>query len=236
MLSVHHLRYAYGEHLVLKDITFTVCDHEILAVLGRNGVGKTTLIHLLTSLLEAQEGEICFDGQDYTHQMSIQIKQQIGVMHPITGVLEKMTCYRYLEFVAGLYGIKRERIFLLASQYDMENELNTSIKNCSLGTRKKVAFIASILHDPKILFLDEPFESIDPFIIAKMKEAILDYAKAGHAVIIATHLLDVVENLCTDCLILHDGLIAYEGKITQAEARQSELERIFVEVTGNDES
>ena len=237
MLTVYKLAFSYKEKEVLKDISFNAESGEILAVLGKNAAGKTTLINILTGLLEANSGKITICGEDTTNYLSESVKEKIGVMHPIIGVFEKMTCFQYLEFVAGLYSISREKILELSVQYQFESELTQKIKNCSTGTRKKVEFCAAILHEPTILFLDEPFESVDPVVVAEIKELIRNFAEKGRTVIITSHILDIIQNICTDCIIINNGIVAYAGKINQeitAETKGS-LEKIFLERVTDDE-
>lgn len=236
MLTVENLAFSYKEKRVLKDISFHLERGDVFAILGKNAVGKTTLINILTGLLEAQDGKILLCGEDTTRRMSENTKTKIGVMRPIAGLFEKMTCYQYLEFVAGLYSVSTEKIVSLSEQYQFASELSRKIKNCSAGTRKKIEFCAAILHNPSILFLDEPFESVDPIVVAEIKEYVKDFASAGKSVVITSHILDIIQNLCNRCIIINDGVVVYSGEITKGvsvDDDQLGLERIFLEVVNN---
>ena len=237
MLSVKNLAFSYKTKDVLKDISFEVRQGQVMAVLGRNAAGKTTLINILTGLLEAKEGEIYICGADSAKRLSRKTKSQIGVMRQINGVFEKMTCYEYLEFIAALYEVNREAISALAQKYEFTSELKRKIKECSAGTRKKIELSAAVIHSPALLFLDEPFESVDPVAAAEIKGYIRSFAESGGAVIITSHILDIIQNICTDCIIIHKGFIEYSGKVNRDIRAEDEegLEQIFLKVISEDD-
>lgn len=238
MIEIKDLAFSYKEKEVLKNISFAADAGDILAILGKNAVGKTTLINVLTGLLEAQAGNIFICGEDTTKKLTETIKSKIGVMRPIVGVFEKMTCLQYLEFVAGLYGISRAKILELSEKYQFSSELTRMIKKCSTGTRKKVEFCAATIHDPLVLFLDEPFESVDPVVVSEIKEYIRNFSKNGRTILITSHILDIVQNICTKYIIIDNGTVVHSGEIansTPSANDVTELERIFLEtVNGNE--
>lgn len=226
MLKVEDLKFSYPQKEVLEQVSFQVDAGDIFAILGKNAAGKTTLINILTGLLEAQDGKISISGEDVTHDFGQHIRMKIGVMRPITGVFLKMRVFQYFEFVAGLYGLNDNKIILdLANKYELTRELNSKIKNCSTGTIKKIELGAAILHSPDVLFLDEPFESIDPVVSAEIKSYLKYISSKGKSVIITSHILDIVQNLCNKCMILNKGLVVYNDKIDN----KTKLEKIFLE-------
>lgn len=237
MLSVKNLAFSYKTKDVLKDISFEVRQGQVMAVLGRNAAGKTTLINILTGLLEAKEGKIYICGEDSSQKLSRKARARTGVMRPINGVFEKMTCYEYLEFIAALYEVNREAISALAQKYEFTSELKRKIKECSAGTRKKIELSAAVIHSPALLFLDEPFESVDPVVVAEIKGYIQSFAESGGAVIITSHILDIIQNISTDCIIINKGFIEYSAKVNKdIKAGDEEgLERIFLKVISEDE-
>ncbi len=238
MIEIKNLAFSYKEKEVLKEISFSADAGDILAILGKNAVGKTTLINILTGLLEAQAGTISICGENTTQKLTESVKCKIGVMRPIIGVFEKMTCFQYLEFIAGLYGISRDKILKLAEKYQFSSELSRIVKKCSTGTRKKVEFCAAILHDPLVLFLDEPFESVDPVVVSEIKEYIRGFSKEGKTILITSHILDIIQNICTKYIIIDKGMVVYSGRIentTSFANDVTELEKIFIEtVNGNE--
>lgn len=158
----------------------------------------------------------------------------LGIMHPISGVYLKMTAYEYLAFVGALYGMSSEiinsRIETLAKDLMFANELHREIKKYSSGTKKKIEFCAAIIANPTILYLDEPFESVDPKISYEIKTHLKDYVRSGGTLIITSHILDTIQNLCTRYVILNNGQIVHSEKITE----NVDLEKKYMEVI-NDE-
>lgn len=237
MIKVNNLAFSYKEKQVLKNITFSAETGDILAILGKNAVGKTTLMSVLSGLLEAEAGTISICGEDTTKKITENIKKNIGVMRPITGVFEKMTCFQYLEFVAGLYSISRARILELSEKYQFSSELKNMIKKCSTGTKKKIEFCTAIIHEPLVLFLDEPFESIDPVVVAEMKEYIRAFSQNGKVVLITSHILDVVQNICNKYIIIDNGIVMHSGVIDNniSYDYSNSLEKIFLKTVKGDE-
>lgn len=218
-------------------MSMKVEDRDIYAVLGRNAVGKTTLLNVLTGVLRPGGGRFSIDGVDLEGGYPESMRMKIGAMRPIVGTFRKMRCEQYLEFVCGLYGVNRSEIYEASKTYEFESELQRTIKNCSAGTVKKIEFCAATIHKPKILFLDEPFEAVDPIVAVEMKERIKDYAGLGNSVIVTSHILDVVQSLCNKYAIINDGTVAREGIIdfgADSEKGMGALEKIFVDVVGNE--
>ncbi len=233
MLTVEHLSFSYPRKQVLTDVNFQVCEHDIFAVLGRNAAGKTTLISVLVGLLQKQEGRILVDEQELSGTDSA---RYFSVMRNLSDLYLKMTAYEYLCLVGTLYDVPgselHARIMNFAKRFEFEEHLYKKLSTCSLGTKKKVTFSACIIHRPKFVILDEPFDSIDPIVCYEMKNYLTEYARTEGTVIVTSHALDLIQNFCAKYIIIHDGTVAASGNIQGNDQR---LEQIFIDVVGTNE-
>lgn len=230
MINVNHLSFAFTDRKVLKDLSFTVKQGDIYAILGPNGVGKTTLIKLLTGYLKADEGHIIINGKEDPYHFAVKDKRMLGMMMPLTGVYREMTGYEYLSFIGSLYGLNQDslqkRIEALSSELQFTHELGRAIKKYSTGTQKKIAYSAAIIGHVKVLFLDEPFESVDPKVSYEMKQSIKHYVSEGGTVVITSHILETVQNLCNRYMIIDQGKILKTDEMHQ----DQNLEDIYMDV------
>ncbi len=232
MLSVKDIAFSYPSKEVLKSISFEVENGDIFAILGRNAAGKTTLINVLVGLLDKQRGEVIADGETIDCNNSA---YYVGVMRPLSNVYLKMTPYEYLMLMGTLHGLSgsdlRNKISDFAERLDFNEHLHKKLKACSLGTKKKAEFCASIIHNPKYVVLDEPFDSLDPIVCYEMKRFLKAYAKEGGTVVVTSHALDLVQNFCNKYVIIHNGVVAANGSTND----DKHLEKIFIDVVGKEE-
>ena len=193
MIKIEGLSFSYADKTVLKEIDISADKGDLLAVLGPNGVGKTTLISILTGKLEVQSGKVELCDIDIKDGFSNELKKRIGVMRDIEGLYTKMTGYEYLRFVATLYEYPvdkiDERIDYLAKKYNIENEIDRQIKKYSAGTKKKLEFCAAVLHEagvPISIITDAPVIPLQylPMCAGLAMEAGLDEETAWHAITI----------------------------------------------------
>lgn len=233
MLKVENVSFSYSNKQVLKGVDFQVEDHDIFAILGRNAAGKTTLISVLVGMLEKQSGSIMVNDTLITSANSA---YHFGIMRELSDLYLKMTAYEYLSLVGTLYNVPgkelEERITAFAKRFEFRDHLYKKLNTCSLGTKKKVAFCACIIHKPAFVILDEPFDSIDPIVCYEMKQYLTQYAKTEGTVIVTSHALDLIQNFCNKYIIIHDGTVAASGEM-QADDRR--LEQIFIDVVGSNE-
>jgi len=231
-LEVVDLSFSYSDKSVLKSISFAVEQGDLFAILGPNAAGKTTLLSILTGHLSAQSGEVKIDGSSINETMQNEIKKQQGFMSDLSGVYLKMTGFEYLSLVAALYEypphLITARVNKLARTYNLESEMHRVIKKYSAGTKKKIEFCAAIVHEPKLIFLDEPFESVDPAVSFEIKKNLKDLVQAGTTVVITSHILDTIQNLCNKYMIINHGTVVRQGKIDQKS--KVNLEQVFMEV------
>jgi ABC-2 type transport system ATP-binding protein len=239
-LEIKDLTKAYksGE-IVLDKLDLEVPAGSIFGLIGPNGAGKSTLIGILTGLLEYEEGSIIIDKIPLNSKNELEIKRKIATVLQPPLLFENFTSYEFLTYVCEMYGKNdsglNDRINSLMTYFEIKEFSFVKINQLSSGSRKKLAFCGAILTEPDILFLDEPFESVDVISIGRMKSLIRKIQKKGCTIFITSHILEVVENLCNDIAILHKGkILAYldakTRKELQKDATLSELFEQYVNV------
>lgn len=239
VINISGLNKSYGNTAVLEDFDLAVPAGNIFGLIGPNGAGKSTLIGILTGLLDYDGGKIVINGLELNEENELEIKRQIASVLQPPLLFEHFTSHDFLHYICDIYEIDSENRqpkmnslleFLGLSEFE-----HAKINKLSAGSRKKLSFCAAILSEPKILFLDEPFESIDVISIGRMKTILNHLQKKGLTIIITSHILEIVENLCDDIAILHNQkIIAYldseSRKELQKDASLSEIFESYVEV------
>lgn len=230
--------YQDGE-MVLDSLDLEVPAGAIFGLIGPNGAGKSTLIGILTGLLENDEGDIVIGGLSMNSRNELQIKRKIASVLQPPLLFENFTSYEFLTYVCEMYNKNdhqlNDKINSLLTYFEINEFTYVKINRLSSGSRKKLAFCGSVLTEPEILFLDEPFESVDVISIGRMKTLIRKMQAKGCTIFITSHILEVVENLCTDIAILHEGkILAYldakSRKELQKDASLSEIFEQYVNV------
>ena len=202
--------------------------------LGPNGAGKSTTIKMLTGLLASSGGTVHIFGQELATD-GIAIKQRIGVVPEDLCVFENLTGHEYLTFIGRMYGMEKHviaerRAELLAMMELVDNE-KTLIMEYSNGMRKKLAVAAALIHDPELLFLDEPFEGMDAIAARTLRSVLEDFVQRDSTVFLTSHILDIVERLCTHVGIIHAGELVMQRPIDEI-TKNGSLESAFIEVVG----
>jgi ABC-2 type transport system ATP-binding protein len=230
---------SFGAKVAVDALTLSVPAGSFLGLLGRNGAGKSTTIKLITGLLRPTSGKVRVLGLDLDAD-PIAVKRQIGVMPEDTGLLDRLTGRQYLEFVGRMYGLPdaeiRRRQEELFETLDLSPGPRTLLCDYSYGMRKKVALSAALIHAPRLVLLDEPFEGIDPVTGKTIKEILLSLRKKGVTVLLTSHILEIVEKLCPTVAILDSGRLMGFGTLEELRASQGgeakSLEEIFLELMG----
>lgn len=244
-IEVSHLRKQYGEAVAVEDLSFSVPAGCFFGLLGPNGAGKSTTIGCLTGLLDPTAGEIRILDQPF-HGANAALKRQIGVMPEHLGLFDALYAHEFLTFHGAMYGLSasaaRLRVAQLLEALDLGNQGKKLLGEFSSGMRRRVAFAAAIIHSPQILFLDEPFESIDPVGVALLKQWLRRFVDQGRTVFMTTHVLETVERLCDRVAIVQrPGRLVWEGDITALQAKGPittegaefhTLESLFLHLTG----
>lgn len=243
-IQIEELTKRYGGVLAVDRLSLEVPTGSMFGFLGPNGAGKSTTIGCLTGLIDPTSGSIRLLGEPFSSD-AIELKRRIGVMPEGLALFDHLYAHEFLSFNARMYGLDettiRSRVEELIHVMDLTSSHRKRLAEYSTGMRKKVAFAAAIIHRPEILFLDEPFESIDPAGVAMLKDWLRRFVGGGRTVFMTTHVLDTVERLCDDVAIIKAGQIAWRGEVAQlatggvieSDGRQfNTLESLFLHLVG----
>jgi ABC-2 type transport system ATP-binding protein len=244
-IQISGLRKQYGQTVAVENLSLTVPAGSFYGFLGPNGAGKSTTIGCLTGLLDPTSGHIDLLGQTLNGNAAA-LKKRIGVMPENLGLFEALYAHEFLAFQARMYGLDestaRQRITELLEAMELAGLGKKPLSEFSAGMRKRVAFAAAIITSPEILFLDEPFESIDPAGVAIMKQWLNRLISQGRTIFLTTHVLESVERLCNRVAIIKkSGNLIWEGDITTLANGQPisfddrefrTLEELFLHVSG----
>ncbi|HSZ72237.1 MAG TPA: ATP-binding cassette domain-containing protein [Cytophagaceae bacterium] len=234
MLKANALTKFYKNKTVLKDVSFTVANGEVLGIIGPNGAGKSTLLRIVSGIIDADEGEVLIDGK----RLSISDSDLWGYLPEERGLYPQMRVIDQLIHFGGLKGLttadaKKKAIHLL-QEWKMEQYCASKAGDLSKGNQQRIQFLTAILHDPSLIILDEPFSGLDPVQTDWLKEQIHLFQKQGKKIIYSSHHMDTVETLCDRILVLHNG--ARKGYGTAKELCRQPVGMWQVSLTGGDAS
>ena len=232
MIEIKGVSKKYGDKLALDNVSFDVKGGEIFAFIGHNGAGKTTLIKAICGIIDFDEGEILIDKKSIKDD-PLGCKQIIAYISDDPELYEDMKAIAFINFICDMYGtpeeVRARNIMRYAKMFNLEKELGNQIKSFSHGMKQKVALIAALSHEPKVLIMDEPFVGLDPKAIFDMKEVMHEVAKAGGTIFFSTHILDMAEKLCDRVAIVKEGKIVKVGDMKKIRGDKS-LEKVFLEL------
>ena len=215
-----------------SDVNITVEARDIFGFIGHNGAGKSTTIRAIVGVLEFEEGEIYIDGHSVKNE-SMECKKITAYIPDNPDLYEHLTGIQYLNFIADVFGIeasvRQERIKKYADEFEITSALGDMISSYSHGMKQKVAIISALIHEPKLLVLDEPFVGLDPKAALTLKNLMHEMCDKGSAVFFSTHVLDVAQKLCNKIAIIKQGKIVASGQMDELIGDQS-LEDVFMEV------
>ena len=243
MITIRELKKQYGKTVALDNVCFEVKDSVIFGLVGPNGAGKSTIINILTGIIKKTSGTVSILGFDIDKETK-EIKKKMGVIPEMSALFEGLTGWEHLVFVSEIFDLERDiynkKIMELLEYFDIYKEKDRLISTYSQGMKRKLSFISAIIHDPDILFLDEPFENVDPVSRKKMKDVLKKMQEKGTDIFITSHALAEVENFCDEVAIINKGKIVYQSKTKDIrkeiknsitnETYQS-LEEIFLDLT-----
>lgn len=240
MLSLTDLKMNYGNKSVLKGINLDVYRGQIIGYIGPNGAGKSTTVKIMLGLINGYKGKVEIFGQDITDG-DITYKKKIGYVPENAELYETLTPREYLTFTGELYGLDRKeaehKALDLLRDFGLEKVYDTRISSFSKGMKQKVLIISSLLHDPDLLFFDEPLSGLDANSMMVVKEMITLLAAAGKTIFYSSHIMDVVEKISTRIILLVEGTIVADGTFEELvmQSEQGSLEDIFNQLTGFNE-
>ena len=232
MIRIKNVSKSYGSKKALDNVSFDVNTGEIFAFIGHNGAGKTTLIKSICGIIDFDEGKILINEKSIKDE-PLACKKIMAYIPDDPELYEDMKAISYINFVCDMYDVPtevRERnIKRYAEMFGMEKELGNVIKSFSHGMKQKIALIAALAHEPKVLIMDEPFVGLDPKAIFDMKEVMKEIVKGGGTIFFSTHILDVAEKLCDRVAIVKKGQIVKVGDMKAIRGDKS-LEKVFLEL------
>src|SRR5262244_664981 len=232
----------FGSLRAVDAINLRVEAGQFFGFLGPNGAGKSTTIKMLTGLLLPTAGRVSLLGIDFA-RCPVEAKRQIGVVPEGMGLFERLTAPEYLRFVGQMYGLDRkttgQRAEELLEFMQLADRPKTLIADYSHGMQKKLALAAAVIHGPRILFLDEPFEGVDALAAGALKALLARMTERGVTIFLTSHVLEIVERLCSHVAIINKGKLVAQGSLEElrtgvpgAEGRTTTLEEIFLSIVG----
>jgi len=238
MVQVEGLTKLYGEFTAVNDLSFSIQPGEVVGLVGPNGAGKTTTLRCLAGIIPPSRGNVRVGGHDIVRD-AIEAKKQLAFFTDEPRLFDYLTVWQHLNFVARIYQVADyERIgATLLEELELANKKDALPGELSRGMKQKLAIACGLLHSPKVIYFDEPLTGLDPLGIRRMKDSILKRARAGAAIILSSHLLHLVEEICTRLLILKNGRKIADGTLAEITRKFSEqsgdasLEEIFFRAT-----
>ncbi|MCC0718502.1 ABC transporter ATP-binding protein [Clostridioides sp. ZZV14-6105] len=232
MLKISNISKSYKNKKVVNNISFEVNDGEIFGFIGHNGAGKTTTIKAIVGIHDFEGGEILVNSKSIKKQ-SVECKKEMAYIPDNPDLYEALTGIQYLNFIADIFEVdKKEREELIkyySNKFEINKALGDLISSYSHGMKQKLAIISALIHNPKILILDEPFVGLDPKASFILKEIMKEFCKKGGCIFFSTHVLEVAEKICDKIAIIKDGNIIAYGTTEEVKGNNS-LENIFMEL------
>ena len=241
-LAIEGLTKRYGDFLAVDALTVSCAPGEILGLVGPNGAGKTTTLRCIAGILRPSEGRIAVAGHDVVTD-ALAAKRALALVPDTPHPFDLLTVAEHLRFTELAYGVPdaEARFDDVLAELDLSEKRDELASTLSRGMRQKLAIACAFLRDPRVLLFDEPLTGLDPRAIRTMREAIARRAAAGAAVLISSHLLDLVERICDRVLVLHRGVALAQGSLAEIRAQASgeghgSLEEAFFAITEEDEA
>jgi ABC-2 type transport system ATP-binding protein len=226
LLEVKHLKKYYATQKAVDDISFSIQQGKIFGLLGPNGAGKTTLLRMITGIFFPDEGEIKFDGQKFDPSEDA---LKIGYMPEERGLYKKMKIGEQALYLAQLKGLEKadamQKIKYWFNKFEMNSWWNKKVEDLSKGMGQKLQFVITVLHEPKLIILDEPFSGLDPVNSNLIKEEIFNLARNGSTIIFSTHRMEQVEEICDQIVLVNKGKKLLDGAVE--DIKQQFKENLF---------
>lgn len=232
MLKIEHLTKVYGDKKAVDDLSLHIRPGEIYGFIGHNGAGKTTTIKSCCGILQYDSGEVFVDGVSMKEN-PIACKAKIAYIPDNPDLYEFMTGIQFLNFVADIFGVsageRQERIRKYADEFELTADLAQPVSAYSHGMKQKLAIISALIHEPKLVIMDEPFVGLDPKASHILKGIMRDICDRGGAIFFSTHVLEVAEKLCDKVAIIKGGKLIKSGTMEEVKGDTS-LENVFLEL------
>ena len=231
-IRISNIKKSFGEKTAVNIPDFLIESGEILGLVGNNGAGKTTTIKSVVGILDFDEGEIFIDGKSVKKD-SLECKRVIAYIPDNPDLYEFMTGLQYLNFISDIFGVeekeRKERIEKYSTAFEIKEDLASPISSYSHGMKQKLAIISALVHDPKLIIMDEPFVGLDPIASHLLKDIMREKCNEGGAIFFSTHVLEVAEKLCDKIAIIKGGKLIKSGTMEEVKG-DSSLESVFLEL------
>lgn len=222
MIGVENISKHYNQKVVLDHVSFTLREGEILGLLGPNGAGKTTLIRIINQIIDEDKGHVTYGGKLLKEKDLL----NIGYLPEERGLYQSMTVEKQILFLGRLRGLSlvesKKQLNYWLDKFDIQTWRKRRIEELSKGMAQKVQFICTVFHQPKVLILDEPFSGFDPINIELIRKELLEFKEKGHSIIISTHNMNNVEEICDRAVLINEGEKLLEGSIHDLREQNSE--------------
>lgn len=238
IVSIRNLTKNYGEKEVLKGINLEITPGQIIGYIGPNGAGKSTTVKILCGLISEFSGEIEIFGKDLRKQ-TLEIKKQVGYIPENAVLYESLTPMEFMEFIGEMRSLNPEQTHkkaeALMSIFEMKPNINQRISTFSKGMRQKVLICSSLLHNPDLIFMDEPLSGLDANSVIMVKEMLIHLAHDGKTIFYSSHLMDVVEKISDRIILIDQGTVIADGSFNDLNklTNDANLEKMFTRLTGN---
>lgn len=239
IISISNLMKSYGTNQVLKGIDLEVSPGQIIGYIGPNGAGKSTTVRILCGIDSAYQGNIQVNSLDLRTQ-GTEVKKIIGYIPELAQMYEVLTPMEYLHLIGTMHGLTKEEIELkgsnMLSYFGLKPNLNNRMSTFSKGMRQKVLIVSGLIHDPKIIFMDEPLTGLDANSVILVKEIISQLAADGKTIFYCSHMMDVVEKISDRIVLIDKGVIIADGSYAElSEKHSGSLETIFASMTNQED-
>ncbi len=231
VIETNRVSKEYGDLKALDKVTLEVDNGNFFGLFGPNGAGKTTLLKILTGQLLPTDGDAKVDGIDVVKD-PMSVKRRIGIVPEVESPPSYLTSHEYLFFVSKVRKVDdvESRIQHWLEFFGMEDFEGKICRDLSKGGRQKLMLASAFIHEPKILFLDEPFINLDPIYQKKTKDYLVDYVKSGNTIFMCSHLLEIAEKLCDSVAVINDGKIVASGSLDEIRGDSKNLESAFLRI------
>lgn len=235
MIEIRHLYKAFDNHMVLRNLNMKIHDGAVYGFVGPNGAGKTTTMRIIAGLLKADSGQILIDGED----IGARHKELIGYMPDFFGVYDRLRVKEYMDFFASIYGLDKEetekKIHQLLELVKLTEKKEAYVDSLSRGMKQRLCLARCMIHDPKLLILDEPASGLDPRARYEFKEIIKQLKKEGRTVMISSHILSELSEMCTDICIIDEGRCVMDGSVDEIEYHMITASPLVIRTAGRQE-
>lgn len=238
IVKIQNLQKTYNKKKVLHGIDLDITSGQIIGYIGPNGAGKSTTVKILCGLISDFEGEVSIFGKDLRSQ-TLEIKKQVGYIPENTVLYESLTPMEFMNFIGQMRGLESEvtriKAEVLMNLFEMKPNLNQRIATFSKGMRQKVMICSALLHNPDLIFMDEPLSGLDANSVIMVKEMLIHLAHEGKTVFYSSHLMDVVEKISDRIILIDQGKVIADGSFDELNKHSNDenLEKMFTRLTGN---